>query len=155
MKVFSSLRSVDIDPNATATRGPGLLRDFLYFAETGRLQRTESGVGETESPFEAHIMQLLQDSGYLVDPQVGVGTYRIDLGVRHPTRPGYYIAGIECDGAAYHSSPCARDRDRLREQVLERRGWTIVRVWSTDWFKDRAGTTARLLKTLRDLALET
>lgn len=152
MRVFSSLRAADLDPNATSTQGPRLLREFLHFAETGRLQRTQLSVGEAESLFEAEVADLLQQSGYLVDAQVGVGKYRIDLGVRHPDHPGAYIAGIECDGAAYHSAPCARDRDRLRQQVLERRGWTICRVWSTDWFKDRVGTTKRLLSTLRALS---
>jgi len=44
--------------------------------------------------------------------------------------------GIECDGAYYHSSSTARDRDRLRQQVLEDLNWNIYRVWSTDWFKN-------------------
>jgi very-short-patch-repair endonuclease len=89
--------------------------------------------------------------GYLIDRQVGVGPYRIDLGVRDREHPGRYLAGVECDGAAYHAAPCARDRDRLRQQVLERRGWTLLRVWSTDWFKDRTGTVERLQHTLESL----
>ena len=152
MHVFSSMRSAHINPEGGFTRGPSLLRDFLHFAETGHLQRTGAMGGAADSPFEEHVRDVLQASGYLVDTQVGVGQYRIDLGVRHTDRPGHYIAGIECDGAAYHSSPCARDRDRLRQQVLEDRGWHIIRVWSTDWFKDRAGTTARLLDRLKQLA---
>ncbi len=50
--------------------------------------------------------------------------------------PGRYLLGIECDGAYYHSSSTARDRDRLRQQVLEDLNWNIYRVWSTDWFKN-------------------
>jgi very-short-patch-repair endonuclease len=81
----------------------------------------------------------------MVQPQVGVAGYRIDLGVLDDEVPGRYVCGIECDGVAYHSAETARDRDRLRQQVLEARGWTIHRVWSTDWFKDRPGQIARLL----------
>ena len=72
--------------------------------------------------------------GYEVDPQVGEAGFRIDLAVRDPERAGRYVLGIECDGASYHSSRSARDRDRIRQQVLEDRDWTIHRIWSTDWF---------------------
>jgi very-short-patch-repair endonuclease len=79
-------------------------------------------------------------------PQVGVAGYRIDLGVVDAELPGRFICGIECDGVAYHSSETARDRDRLRQQVLEARGWRLVRVWSTDWFKDRTGQVDRIVQ---------
>jgi hypothetical protein len=78
-------------------------------------------------------------------PQVGVAGYRIDLGVVDAGAPGRFVCGIECDGVAYHSSETARDRDRLRHQVLEARGWTLLRVWSTDWFKDRTGQIDRIV----------
>ncbi len=76
--------------------------------------------------------------------QVGVAGYRIDLAVRHPQRRELFVLGIECDGAAYHSAKSARDRDRLRQEALERLGWRLTRVWSTDWFRDPATTTERL-----------
>jgi very-short-patch-repair endonuclease len=152
MRVFSSLRAADINPTAVATQGAALLSDFLRFAETGKLQVTSTATAsEAESPFELEVGEVLQGMGYLIDRQLGVGPYRIDFGVRHGERPGRYLAGVECDGAAYHSAPCARDRDRLRQQVLERRGWTILRVWSTDWFRDRTGTLDRLRRTLAAL----
>jgi very-short-patch-repair endonuclease len=152
MRVFSSLRASDIDPAAIATQGPALLGEFLQFAETGRLSVTSTAAASAaESLFELEVGEVLQNMGYFIDRQVGVGGYRIDIGVRHRHRPGRYLAGIECDGAAYHSSPCARDRDRLRQQVLERRGWTILNVWSTDWFRDRSGTVERLRRNLEAL----
>lgn len=88
----------------------------------------------------------------MVDPQVGVSGYRIDLGVRHPDHPTVYMAGVECDGAAFHSAKSARDRDRLRESVLRGKGWTILRVWSTDWFADADLQTDRLVSELHRLA---
>src|SRR5262249_1574591 len=88
---------------------------------------------------------------YVIDYQVGVSGYKIDLGVRHPDFPERYLAGIECDGAAYHSSKSARDRDRLREEVLNDKGWEILRVWSTDWFDNPALQTYRLVEKLESL----
>ena len=88
--------------------------------------------------------------GYEPVPQVGVAGYRVDIGIRHPTQPGTYLLGIECDGATYHSSKVARDRDRLRQQVLEGLGWKIHRIWSTAWFSDRAGEEERLRRTLEE-----
>src|SRR5690606_24789077 len=82
--------------------------------------------------------------GWMVVPQVGISGFRIDLGIRHPDLAGAYLAGVECDGATYHGSATARDRDKVREQVLRGLGWNILRVWSTDWWFDAAGCAGRL-----------
>jgi very-short-patch-repair endonuclease len=29
-----------------------------------------------------------------------------------------------------------RDRDKTRQMILERLGWKIHRIWSTDWFNN-------------------
>ena len=103
---------------------------------------------DADSDFEIEVADRLRARGYVVDYQVGVSGYKIDLGVRHPDHPERYLAGIECDGATYHSSKSARDRDRLREEVLNDKGWDIVRVWSTDWFDNPSLQTARLVEKL-------
>ena len=147
MHVFSSIRASDMNPSTVVSAGPRLLRDFLDYAEHGRLTMPAAPAGgTTESPFEREVMTALVERGLHVVPQVGVAGYRIDLGVVDPAAPGRFICGIECDGVAYHSSETARDRDRLRQQVLEARGWTLLRVWSTDWFKDRAGQVDRIVR---------
>jgi very-short-patch-repair endonuclease len=146
MRVFSSMRGDEINPLHATSQGPQLLREFLLYAEHGRLDRvTAVAAAATESPFEREVYSELSRRGVNLRPQVGVAGYRIDLGVLDDVTPGRYLCGIECDGAAYHSSETARDRDRLRQQVLEARGWTIHRLWSTDWFKDRQGQIERLL----------
>lgn len=146
MRVYSSIRGEDINPASTTSRGAQLLRDFLIYAEHKRLDSPAlSALADTESPFEREVLQELTTRGIKLVPQVGVCGYRIDFGVLDTEVQGRFICGIECDGASYHSSETARDRDRLRQQVLEGRGWEIHRLWSTDWFKDRAGQIERLL----------
>src|SRR5436309_6994994 len=65
---------------------------------------------------------------------MGASRFRIDLVAQHPRKPGRMVLAIECDGASYHSTPTARDRDRLRQEQLERLDWTFHRIWSSDWF---------------------
>ena len=84
-------------------------------------------------------------------PQVGVSAYRIDLGVVHPDNPGRYLAGIECDGAMYHSSAFARERDKIRQSMLEGLGWKILRIWSTEWWLNKSRELERIDNDLRHL----
>lgn len=151
MRVFSSMRGDEINTAATTSLGAGLLRTFLIYAEHGRLDSViASATADTESPLEQDVLTELAHRGINVVPQVGVAGYRIDLGILDDVIPGRFLCGIECDGVAYHESETARDRDRLRQQVLEARGWTIHRVWSTDWFKDRQGQIERLLSLIAE-----
>ncbi|WP_051951129.1 DUF3320 domain-containing protein [Actinacidiphila yeochonensis] len=123
------------------------LKRYLEYAQKGPASLALDMVqpdAEPESPFEVSVLDVLREWGYEVRPQVGVAGYRIDLGLRHPTVPGSYALGIECDGAMYHSSQAARDRDRLREEVLVGLGWTLHRIWGTDWYRDRTAAEQRL-----------
>jgi very-short-patch-repair endonuclease len=88
-------------------------------------------------------------AGFHAHSQVGVSSFRIDLGVIDPARPGEYIVGVECDGATYHSARSARDRDRLRQEVLEGLGWRLHRIWSTDWFRNPQRETDKLLAAIK------
>ena len=147
LRVFSSMHGEDINPAAAQSQGPQLLRDFLVYAEHGRLDSPViSALANAESPFEREVCAELQKRGFHVVSQVGSAGYRVDLGVLDPDHEGRFLCGIECDGVDYHTAETARDRDRLRQQVLENRGWVIHRVWSTDWFRDRAGQIDRLVR---------
>jgi very-short-patch-repair endonuclease len=133
-EVFSSITSDDIDTARAKSVGVRAFKHFLRFAKTGILEdQAPTGAG-FDSEFERQVCSALQQHGYEVHPQVGTAGFRIDLAVVDADHPGRYLLGIECDGATYHSARWARDRDRLREQVLKDRGWTIHRIWSTDWF---------------------
>lgn len=139
VKVVSSIRAYDIDITKVSNVGPKLLHDYLDYAEHGvkALDRAIS-VGENEefdSPFEQDVYEFLKKNGFDVTTQVGCSKYRIDLGLKRPNTSDYVLA-IECDGATYHFSKSARDRDRLRQSVLEKMNWKFYRIWSTDWYKN-------------------
>lgn len=147
LRVFSSLRPEQFDLSRTAALGVRDLKHFLEFAERGAralAEATPGSVGGFESPFEQAVARALTAKGWRVQPQIGVSAFRIDLGVVDPDAPGRYLAGVECDGAAYHRSATARDRDKLREQVLRGLGWEILRIWSTDWWHDADGALEKV-----------
>jgi len=147
-EVFSNLTEADIDLARTPARGVAALKAFLKFAESGILDVPGPGGNDHDSAFEEEVALALTQAGHEVRAQVGSGGFRLDLAVVDPNQPGRYLLGIECDGASYHSSRSARDRDRLRQQVLEGLGWRIHRVWSTDWFKNGDGELRRLLRAI-------
>ena len=143
-EVFASFDPGDIDLNRTAREGPRILKRFLDFAKNGRIDDSAPTGLDADTPFEEDVADVIRSCGYLADPQVGSVGFRIDIGVRHPDRSSTYLLAVECDGATYHSALWARERDRLRQDVLEHLGWRFHRVWSTDWFYDRQAEIARL-----------
>jgi very-short-patch-repair endonuclease len=115
------------------------------------LETADDGLEQPTNDFERCVGAVLKEKGFEVVPQVGVAGFFIDLAVKHPTKAGSYLLGVECDGASYHSGHSARDRDRLREEILVNLGWKIHRIWSTDWFRNRAAEIARLLKHIDEI----
>jgi very-short-patch-repair endonuclease len=151
--VFGSLRPEQIDLSRTSARGVEHLKRFLAFALHGAsaFATAASGpLGDFESPFEAAVAERLRARGWVVHPQIGVSGFRIDLGIVDPDAPGAFLAGVECDGATYHRGATARDRDRLRQVVLEGLGWRILRVWSTDWWTKATREADRLHGALQE-----
>jgi very-short-patch-repair endonuclease len=157
MMVFTSFDPSLIDLNRTSARAVRDLKHFLEFADRGPRALSEAvqgSVGGFDSPFEEAVAGRLQDKGWEVITQVGVSRFRIDLGIVHPDRPGDFLVGVECDGATYHRSATARDRDKVRAAVLEGLGWNLLRVWSTDWFVDQEREIERLHANLLSLLSE-
>lgn len=148
MLVFSSMRGDQLDLSRTNASGVADLRAFLEYAEKGKAalpaQPRVSADAACESPFEEEVCRALRERGHTVHAQVGCSNYRIDLAVVDPERPGRYVLGIECDGATYHRAKTARDRDKLREDVLNGLGWTLHRIWSTDWWENPAREVERI-----------
>lgn len=154
LRVFSSLRGEQMDLSRTKAVGVRDLKHFLEFAEFGPRALAEAhhgSLGDFESPFESSVAKALGRKGWQVHTQIGASSFRVDLGVVHPDFAGRYLAGVECDGATYHRSATARDRDKLRELVLRGLGWEIVRIWSTDWWVNPGGTLERVHAALTTL----
>jgi len=145
--VVSSFSHHDMEPGRSKARGVELLRAYLEYAASGgkRLDGTVA-TSVALNDFEQSVHDTLVKHGLTLVPQLGTSRYRIDLVAMHPTQPGKPVLAIECDGASYHASPTARDRDRLRQQHLEALGWLFHRIWSTDWFLRRDEEIARTLQ---------
>jgi superfamily I DNA and/or RNA helicase len=154
MHVFSSMTEGHIQTSATSSAGVHALKTFLAYAQTGKLQQLVHTDRAPDSDFEVSVMNALKLEGFTCEPQVGVTGYFIDLAVKDPGQPGRYLMGIECDGATYHSAKSARDRDRLRQSVLEGLGWNIQRIWSTDWFKNPQAQLKPIVDMLHELKTE-
>jgi very-short-patch-repair endonuclease len=151
--VFSSMRPEDIVVDKSTPEGTKALRNYLLFARDNILTQNEETDLPPDSDFEVAILDLLKVKGYEVVPQLGVAGFRIDIAVRHPDYKSVFLAAIECDGASYHSGVSVRDRDRIRQEILEGLGWRgrIWRIWSTDWFRNPHTEAQRLFSFLEVL----
>lgn len=150
VEVFSSMEPTQIVPKDGSSLGVVSMRDYLRYARTGLVKEQGEETDRTpDSPFEVAVGNVVRQLGFDFKPQVGVAGYFIDLGVCCPGRSDDFMLGIECDGATYHSSRSARDRDRLREEVITSRGWELHRIWSTDWFLNYEDEVLRLKKAIR------
>ena len=149
--IVTSLRSSNI--KESKREGPQILKKYLEYAEKGEITDLDIKTsGSTENSFEESIREALTKRGYFVDAQVGSGGYSIDLAIRDPNDKSRYILAVECDGKAYHSSYSARANDRLRQEVLESKGWNFFRIWSTDWFRDPISELDKLDKLVQKLS---
>ncbi len=141
---YSSMNASDIRAEEDGNAGAYMLRCWLEYAATGILEGGVVGSNEPDSPFEEYVIDQIKAIGCEPVPQVGVKGFSIDIGIRHPDWPHGFIMGVECDGATYHSSVSARDRDKHRQNILEGLGWNLYRIWSTDWFEDPLRETEKL-----------
>jgi very-short-patch-repair endonuclease len=137
----ASIRAEDMTPSESA-KGAKMLQKYLEYAEKGQevlsaSHLLQAEIKESESPFEVDVENALILRGFLVDRQVGVSGFRIDLAIIDPKNQQTYVLGIECDGASYHSSYSARVNDRLRQEILEKLGWKIYRIWSQHWISHK------------------
>ena len=134
----------DVTAEEHSNPGAYMLKRWLEYSATGVLESGYRSERDPDSDFEIFVMNQIRSMGCEVVPQVGVAGYFVDIGVQHAKWPHGFILGVECDGASYHSAKSARDRDRLRQEVLEALGWRLHRIWSTDWFNNPLRETDKL-----------
>ncbi len=156
MTLVSSMRPDHLDRTVNSRNdGPRMLASYVRYASRGGRFEEDHATTDPEavpgSEFEEAVAAALTARGFEVRPQVGVSEFRIDLGIIHPEIPTRFILGVECDGVAYHSSRTARDRDRLRQEILESLGWKIHRIWSTDWVQHPETALERLIDRINEL----
>ena len=153
VKLVSSILPNEIDLERVKTEGPKLLKKYIEYAKEGiEVLQKEISINESnyfDSPFEESVYDFLVKNGYEVCTQVGCSGYRIDMAIKNPSNKDVFSIGIECDGATYHSTRTARERDRLRQEVLESMGWRIYRIWSTDWIKNQEKESKKLLSVIQ------
>ncbi|ONI58522.1 DUF4011 domain-containing anti-phage protein Hhe [Candidatus Liberibacter solanacearum] len=150
--VFSTMRYLDIMVDADSKLGIRVMRDFLHFAEMGHMEHSlKKKTEKIDSDFAMSVKEELKKVGFDCDTQLGDMGFSLDVAVYDPSNPGYYLMGIECDGAMYNSAKSARDRNRLRQEVLERMGWRIRRIWSVDWFSNPDEAIEPIIRELRQL----
>lgn len=154
--IFASFDPDMIDLTRTQAEAVKDLKHYIEFAVRGPVALGQAilhvaGTEEYDSPFEEAVARGLRKLGWTIHTQIGVSKFRVDLGIVHPDAPGRYLAGVECDGATYHSTPTARDRDRVRHAVLEGLGWSLVRIWSTEYFNDPARVLEKVHLKLQEL----
>ena len=137
LTLVSSFSHRDMDPGRSSAKGVVLLRQYLEYAASGGANLGADVLDVPLNAFELSIKDGLERRGIPVTPQYGVSGYCIDFACAHSDEPGKMVLAVEADGASYHSANTARDRDRLRQQVLESKGWRFHRIWSTAWFRDR------------------
>jgi len=147
LTLVASFGPDDLAADAHHSAGYRLMYAFVRFVASGGTELTNQlSMTAPLNPFEIDVRDKLVAAGLALDSQYGVGAYKIDFAVRHPEQPGTHVLAIEADGAAYHSGQTARDRDRLRQTLLESRGWVFCRIWSTDWFNDADAEITRVLQ---------
>lgn len=152
IKLVGSILPEDLDLSKTKAEGIRMLRAYISFAML-RGVVTEQARENSRSSRDVcceQVRDFLVEQGWKVQMHVGSSSYRVDVAVEHPQRPGRFIAGIECDGEAYALARTVRDRERLRPAVIVGMGWRMYRVWSTEWIRSPEGEKKRLLQFIED-----
>jgi hypothetical protein len=152
VELFASFQPEELAGKAKAVGLVRLLDYMRYAREMTTLSRQIHGVPPADQALADEVATTIRGWGYEVHLGVGMSSYRVDLGVRTPGEDGAYLLGVELDGSSYAAAPVARDRERLRQEVLARLGWPIHRVWGPAFHLDRAGSEQRLRSAIEDAA---
>ncbi|MDR2544847.1 MAG: DUF4011 domain-containing protein [Methanobrevibacter sp.] len=156
VKIVGSLYPSEIVTERITSDGPKLLRKYIEFAMSNTELSTQKEVNKNQEqeiqnkPFENAVASFIKRSGYSISTNIGSSDYKIDIAIKHPSKKGNYVLALESDGYSYQSAKTTRDRDRLRREVLERNGWNIEHIWSSDWVKDSKTAGKRLIEKIEN-----
>ena len=147
--MVGSILPSDIDLNRVNSDGVKMLRSYIEFAMndsvTQKVLKSTDNFELDEDRFCESVANYIEKQGYNISKKVGCSSYTVDIAIEKPGYPGFFAAGIECDGNTYILAKTARDRDRLRSSILKGMGWNLYRVWSTDWIRNPNGAKTALL----------
>lgn len=148
--VFANFKSSDMHLSPRSPKGVQVLKTYLYYAEHGKFPSNVLEEQKFDSEFEKSVYNFLIKKGYKVEKRVGCSGYRVDLAVLDPNNDDEYILAIECDGTEYNDDASARERDRIRQNMLEGLGWNYHRIWSTEWYHNRQNAKQNLINAIND-----
>lgn len=166
--IITSIEPEELNVENSKNNGPKLLKKYLQYARAVSSKNTSgaedilNSLTQTntsgqldifDSPFEEEVCIMLREKGYNVHTQIGDSGYRVDMAL-YDERASNYIMGIECDGAMYHSSPFARERDIYRQKFLEMRGWKIHRIWSKNWWENPSKEIEKIHNKVKNIIKE-
>ncbi len=152
MQVFSTLRADQIDITRSASEGVASIKAFLEYAEKGRstLGLRKIVAEHKEGGFEKIVAAKIRKHGYEVNTNIGCSGYRIDIGIVNSKKPSQYLLGILCDGVNYYAAKTAKDREIIQQEVLKLLGWTLHKVWSTDWWENADRVIQEILDAIKN-----
>lgn len=149
MVVFTTLTSDMIDLKRTKSKGVEALKNFLEFAEKGRMQIKNTGSQTRKKQgIRERICQKLNEAGYQCQTDVGRSDFKVDIAVVNPYNNEEYLIGIMLDGDSYRQSANTKDREVAQINVLKGLGWELYRIWTMDWWENREKEISRLLNFL-------
>lgn len=153
IKMVTSVRPDEIRATKDSSMGVQMLKAYVAYAAGGGVSGVKAGSGAgLIRNVEDDIYDCLVAEGYSVERNVGASKYKVDLAVRRVGTTEYALA-IECDGKDYQAVSSTRDRDRLRNKVLESMGWKVYRIWSLQWIRERETEKRKLLNFVRIAAV--
>ena len=143
--IVSTIEPNELEVDDLKNDGPKLFRKYLEYAYAisdgnrdlaktilQSICPTDKNMGNSDY-VRTKVKQALENKGYIVDENVGMGGYTVSLAIGNQ---GKYILGIDIDSAVYGRSLESRESDISRYKYLKSRGWNMYRVWTHEWFKD-------------------
>lgn len=155
MVVFSTMTADMIDLKRTKSKGVESLKNFLEFAQKGKLKLVISeNQGSKYHGIMDELCSALESSGYKYQKDVGHSKFKVDVAVVNPYDSDEYLLGIMMDGDSYRQSANTKDREVSQISVLTGLGWELHRIWTMDWWDNKQKEIDKVLEILENKKTE-